>query len=97
MPPICRLTDLHVCPMVTGVIPHIGGPIVGPGCETVLAMEMPVSVMEDNVVCVGPPDTIALGWPNVLAGEKPVTFMGSLTEHGGVVLGPGALTVMVGG
>ena len=30
MPPAARLGDLHVCPMVTGVVPHVGGPIAGP-------------------------------------------------------------------
>ena len=97
MPPICRLEDMHVCPMVTGIVPHIGGPIEGPGCELVLAGEMPVSVMGDTIVCVGPPDTVALGFPTVLAGEEPVTFMGSLCEHGGVVMGPGCPNVLVGG
>jgi hypothetical protein len=36
MPLAARLTDMHVCPMVTGVVPHVGGPIVGPGAPTVL-------------------------------------------------------------
>ncbi len=97
MPPVCHLEDLHVCPMVTGVVPHFGGPIEGPGCEEVLVGEMPVSVMGDEIVCVGPPDMVALGFPTVLAGERPVTFIGSLCEHGGIVVGPGCPDVIVGG
>ena len=27
MKPAARVTDMHVCPMVTGVVPHVGGPI----------------------------------------------------------------------
>ena len=36
MPPAARLTDPHVCPMVTGVVPHVGGPILPPCCPTVM-------------------------------------------------------------
>ena len=38
MPPAARLTDMHTCPMQTpGLppIPHVGGPIVGPGVPNV--------------------------------------------------------------
>ncbi len=97
MPPICRLTDMHECPFVTGVVPHVGGPIVGPGCPTVLAGEMPVSAEGDELVCVGPPDAVVFGFEMVLVGERPVTFMGSLCEHGGGVVGPGCPNVLVGG
>ncbi|MBV8416711.1 MAG: type VI secretion protein, partial [Verrucomicrobia bacterium] len=34
--PAARVGDPHVCPMVTGVVPHVGGPILPPGCPTVL-------------------------------------------------------------
>lgn len=34
--PASRITDMHVCPMTTGVVPHVGGPIVSPGAPTVL-------------------------------------------------------------
>ena len=26
MKPAARITDMHVCPMVTGIGPHVGGP-----------------------------------------------------------------------
>ena len=35
MPMAARLTDMHTCPMVTAVVPHVGGPITGPGAPTV--------------------------------------------------------------
>ena len=65
MPPAARLTDMHTCPMQTPAwpspIPHVGGPIVGPGAATVLIGKLPAAVMGDNCVCVGPPDTIIKG------------------------------------
>ena len=94
--PAARLTDMHVCPMVTVLVPHVGGPIVGPGAPTVLIGMMPAAVVGDMCVCVGPPDTIALGSFTVLIGGKPGAKMGSLTAHGGnVVLG--CPTVLLGG
>ncbi len=91
-----RLTDMHVCPMVTGVVPHVGGPITGPGAPTVLIGGMPAAVVGDLCVCVGPPDTIAMGSGTVVIGGKPAARMGDTTAHGGnIVLG--CPTVMIGG
>ena len=99
MPPAARLTDMHVCPMVTPgtpPIPHVGGPVTGPGCPTVLIGKMPAAVVGDMCVCVGPPDTIALGSMTVLIGKKPAARMGDLTAHGGSIV-LGCPTVMIGG
>lgn len=99
MPPAARLTDMHVCPMVTpGVppIPHVGGPIVGPGIPTVLVGFMPAATLGDSCVCVGPPDTIVKGSATVLIGGKPAARMGDSTAHGGVIVA-GLPTVMIGG
>lgn len=99
MPPAARLTDLHVCPMVTpGLppIPHVGGPITGPGAPTVLIGGMPAAVMGDMCVCVGPPDTIIKGSATVLIGSKPAARMGDTTAHGGSI-SIGLPTVMIGG
>lgn len=88
MPPAARLTDMHVCPMVTGVVPHVGGPIAGPGCPTVLIGGMPAARVGDMAVCVGPPDSIVLGSFTVLIGGAPAARMGDMTAHGGsIVLG----------
>lgn len=89
MPPLARLTDMHVCPMVTpGVppIPHVGGPITGPGCPKVLIGGLPAAAMGDMCTCVGPPDVIAAGNPKILVGGKPAAYMGSTTAHGGSVI-----------
>src|SRR5580765_8443101 len=58
--PAARLTDMHVCPMVTGIVPHVGGPILPPGAVTVLIGGLPAARVGDMATCVGPPDTIVL-------------------------------------
>lgn len=95
MPPAARLTDMHTCPMVTGVVPHVGGPIVGPGAPTVLIGGLPAARMGDLVTCVGPPDTIVAGAPTVLIGGQPAASMGGSTAHGGVIT-LGCPTVLIG-
>ncbi|MEP0249571.1 MAG: PAAR domain-containing protein, partial [Roseobacter sp.] len=86
MPPAARLTDMHTCPMVTGVVPHVGGPIIGPGVATVLIGKMPAAVVGDSCACVGPPDTIAKGSATVMIGGKPAARLGDSTAHGGVIV-----------
>src|SRR5450432_1593693 len=96
--PAARLTDMHVCPMVTpGLppIPHVGGPITGPGCPTVLIGSMPAAVMGDMCVCVGPPSTIIMGSTGVFFGKMPAARMGDPTAHGGSIVA-GLPTVMIG-
>lgn len=93
--PAARLTDMHVCPMVTGIVPHVGGPVTGPGVPTVLIGGMPAAVMGDMCVCTGPPDTIILGSSGVLIGGKPAARMGDMTSHGGSIV-LGCFTVLIG-
>ena len=96
--PAARLTDMHVCPMVTpGLppIPHVGGPITGPGAPTVLIGGMPAAVMGDMCTCVGPPDTIILGSVGVMIGGKPAARMGDSCAHGGTIV-LGCPTVLIG-
>jgi uncharacterized Zn-binding protein involved in type VI secretion len=99
MPPAARLTDMHSCPMVTPgapPIPHVGGPVIGPGVATVLIGSLPAAVVGDNAVCVGPPDSIVKGSASVLIGGRPAARLGDRTAHGGhIVLG--LPTVMIGG
>src|SRR5581483_3454368 len=65
--PASRITDMHVCPMVTGIVPHVGGPFVM-GSPTVLTGFMPQSRVTDQLVCVGPPDVCVMGAETVLVG-----------------------------
>ena len=76
-------------------IPHVGGPITGPGVPTVLIGGMPASVVGDMCVCVGPPDVIIKGSVTVLIGGRPAAQMGSSTAHGGSVV-LGCPTVLIG-
>lgn len=96
MPPAARLTDFHTCPMVTALVPHVGGPIAGPGEPTVLVTNIPVAVVGDTAICVGPPDTIVAGSSSVLCGGKPAARLGDSTAHGGVIV-LGCPTVLIGG
>ncbi len=94
-----RLTDMHTCPMATPgqpPIPHVGGPIIGPGATTVLIGKLPAAVVGDTLVCVGPPDTIIKGSATVLICGKPAARMGDPTAHGGSIV-MGFPTVLIGG
>ncbi|MEL7222059.1 MAG: PAAR domain-containing protein [Bacteroidota bacterium] len=99
MPPAARLTDFHECPMETPAIPpipHVGGPIVGPGEPTVLIGGLPAARIGDMLVCVGPPDSIVMGSATVLIGGMPAARMGDETAHGGIIV-IGEPTVLIGG
>lgn len=96
--PIARLNDMHLCPMQTPAvvpIPHVGGPLIGPGAPTVLAGGVPISVLGDTAVCFGPPDVMVLAAFSVLAEGKPVVRICDTSAHGGVTL-IGLPTVLVG-
>jgi uncharacterized Zn-binding protein involved in type VI secretion len=101
MMPCARLLDMHVCTMVTPSvppIPHVGGPVAGPCVWTVLVGMMPTAVVGDIAICVGPPDTLAMGSKTVLVSSRPcVRILMDMTAHGGMVSGPGCPTVLVGG
>lgn len=95
MPPAARLSDMHTCPMVTGLVPHVGGPIL-PGCAvTVLTCTLPQARVGDMLTCVGPPDTIVKGSATVMVNNMPAARLGDMTAHGGVIV-VGAPTVIIG-
>lgn len=99
MPPASRITDMHTCPMQTpGIppIPHVGGPVIGPGIPTVLIGGLPAAVLGDNCTCAGPTDSIVKGSSTVMIGGKPAARIGDTTAHGGSLV-LGCPTVMVGG
>ena len=93
--PAARLLDMHVCPMVTVLVPHVGGPIVGPCAPTVLIGFLPAARITDMAVCVGPPDMIALGSFTVLIEVLPAARILDMTIHGGMIV-LGDFTVIVG-
>jgi uncharacterized Zn-binding protein involved in type VI secretion len=97
--PAARLTDMHVCPMVTpGVppIPHVGGPILPACCPTVLIGNLPSARITDMAACAGPPDVIVKGSVTVLIGKLPAARIGDSTAHGGSII-MGWPTVLIGG
>ena len=99
MPPAARITDMHACPMSTpGVvpIPHVGGPITGPGAPTVLIGGLPAAKVGDMAICVGPPDSIVAGSSSVMVLGMPAARLGDACAHGGKVVA-GFPTVLIGG
>ena len=92
--PAARILDMHVCPMITVLVPHVGGPVVL-GAPNVLIGGMPAARVGDMALCVGPPDVIVLGSFTVLIGGMPAARMGDLTAHGGTII-LGMPTVLVG-
>lgn len=98
MPPAARMTDMHTCPQATPgtpPIPHVGGPILPPCMPTVLIGFLPAARVTDMALCVGPPDSIAMGSPTVLIGNLMAARLGDPTMHGGVIV-MGEPTVMIG-
>lgn len=87
---------MHLCPMVTGTVPHVGGPVLPPGVPTVLIGGMPAACVGDMLVCTGPPDTIVAGSSTVMIGGKPAARVGDQTAHGGSIV-LGCPTVLIGG
>ncbi len=96
--PAARVGDMHTCPMQTpGVppVPHVGGPITGPGVATVLIGKMPACVMGDMATCTGPPDAVVKGSAGVLISGRPAARVGDTCAHGGVIT-VGCPTVLIG-
>ncbi len=93
--PAARLTDMHVCPLVTVLVPHVGGPITL-GSPNVLIGGLPAARVSDMAICVGPPDMIAAGSATVLINGLPAARMGDQTAHGGTIV-VGFPQVLIGG
>jgi len=95
MPPAARVTDMHTCPMTTGPVPHVGGPILPPGAPTVLIDFLPAATVTSMATCVGPPDVIIKGSSGVFINFLPAARLGDQTAHGGVIV-LGSFTCMIG-
>jgi uncharacterized Zn-binding protein involved in type VI secretion len=93
--PAARITDMHTCPIVTGLVPHVGGPIIT-GMPTVLTGGLPQARVTDEAICTGPVDVIIKGSATVLVGGQMAARIGDLTMHGGVII-TGLPTVLIGG
>ena len=93
--PAARVSDMHACPMVTVLVPHVGGPILPPCWPTVLIGGLPAARVSDRATCAGPPDVIVQGSFTVLIGGLPAARMGDSTAHGGKIV-MGFPTVLIG-
>ncbi len=91
-----RTGDMHTCPMTTGTVPHVGGPVLPPGEASVLIGGMPAARLGDQCLCSGPPDSIITGSSTVMIGGKPAARQGDSTSHGGQIT-LGCPTVTIGG
>jgi len=92
-----RVGDMHTYPMQNpGSVPHVGGPVMPPGCPTALIGGMPAAYVVDMAKCSGPPDVIVKGSATVLIGSKPASRMNNSTAHGGSII-TGCTTVLIGG
>lgn len=92
--PAARIGDFHICPMVTGTVPHVGGP-VALGATNVLIAGVPAARVGDMCTCIGPPDSIVAGSATVMIGGAPAARVGDSTAHGGTIV-VGAPTVLIG-
>ena len=95
--PAATVGSMHVCPMVTVLVPHVGGPVLpAMACMTVLIGGLPAATVGTMCTCTGPPDTIAMGSGTVLIGGMPAARVGDMTAHGGSIM-MGVMTVLIGG
>lgn len=83
--PAARLISLHVCPALTILVPHVGGPVVS-GAPTVLHDGLPAACWGDTAICVGPPSSIVKGSATVMIVNKPAARMTDPTAHGGIIV-----------
>jgi len=98
MPPAACATDMQTCPMWSGPVPHVGGPITLAGPRTVNLGGRPAAIVGDLAVCAtGPPAQIVKGSATVMINGQPAARLGDLTSHGGAIVGPGCPTVNIGG
>lgn len=91
-----RATDMHTCPLVSGTVPHVGGPLLPGGNSTVMIGGVPASIVGDSCICSGPTDSLVAGSSTVMIAGKPAVRMGDSTTHGGVIVA-GCPTVIIGG
>jgi uncharacterized Zn-binding protein involved in type VI secretion len=84
--PAAMLTSMHVCPQVTVIIPHVGGPVISSGAPTVKYSSLPAVCLGDTAVCVGPPDKVIKGSSTVMVNNKPAARMTDQAAHGGLIV-----------
>lgn len=91
--PVATLGSMHICPMCSGPVPHVGGPVAKTGAPGATLNGKPIALMGDMCVCVGPPDIIAQGNAGATINGIPIATVGCMTAHGGAITvgEPGAI------
>ena len=89
MLPAARVTDMIVSTATSGA----PVPIIPPGAPTVLIAGMPAARLGDTCGA----DAIIKGSATVLIGGMPAARVGDPTAGGGLIMPPGAVTVLIGG
>lgn len=89
MLPAARISDMIVSAATLGV----SAPILPPGALTVLIGGLPAARMGDSCGV----DAIIKGSATVLINGMPAARIADPTAGGGVIMPPGALTVLIGG
>lgn len=87
--PAARVTDQIVSAATQGA----PVPIIPPGAPTVLIGGLPAAALGDGCGA----DTIIKGSATVMIGGKPAARVTDQTAGGGIVMPPGATTVLIGG
>lgn len=93
-----RVGDMHVCPLIDGIKPHVGGPVLPAGAAmNVLIGNMPAAVAPGNqCTCVSVPDMTVIGCTTVMiGGRQAVRALVDTTAHGGRIV-VGCPTVLIG-
>ena len=67
MPAWRAAADFHACPLVTGVVPHVGG-VVAMGSTSVFINGLPAARQGDMITESAPPNSIAMGCQTVMIG-----------------------------
>lgn len=93
--PAARIGDMHTCPLVTVLVPHVGGPLIM-GSFTVLVGFMPQSRVTDMLICIGPPDMVAMGCTTVMVGMAGAAGLSGMLK-GLALAGLSFLKRLVGG
>lgn len=83
---ISLLGHLHRCPMVTGQVPHVGGPIIQ-GDRHFTVNGIPVALEGHKCSCqAGGLDTINQGHRSLTINGVAVAYQGASTAHGGIIV-----------
>lgn len=89
-----HVKNINIYSITTGVVPHVGGPILPPGGSTALIGGLPAAGVGDIAVRVGPPCDRPGQFTTLIRGQ-PAARMSDMTAYGGSIV-VGLPTVLIG-